>query len=526
MRISMRYLLRSYLVIFATFPLSTFADPPVVLGVIQSDTAHSSFGQLTIIRAGDQNADGFDDFWTWDTRLRAFLYRGTSGITGNSPAITLTQVGAYGSNLGDYDGDGFPDYAWKDFTTLSKLFVYLGGPLMDSIADYHYGLDSSTVDTDLRPFGKAQLADFDSSGVALLAATSSDQASVLLYRAGLIGDSIQDLILHPIGAPDPASSFGWGMAAGNFVGSSCADLAVSLTPREVCACKGQVWLYYGGEVFDTIPELRFTQPGPYSESRERFGRLLINLGDVNGDGYDDLFAGPGNSADSLSYIYFGGGAVFDTVPDVTITEAAISAGAAGDVNNDGFQDLIIGLPLVSSVAAYVYVYYGGPDLDSLPDVQIYASDLPIYTTRFGSAVAGIGDFNGDGVDDFAAGAEGLSGYGVVVVFSGTGIPVGIWDDDSPRHSKSISLYQNYPNPFNSSTSISFELPRKEHVVLTILNLLGREVIQLVNKELTSGVHEVTWNGCDRSGAAVSSGLYLCRIQSSNHTISRKVLLLK
>jgi len=71
--------------------------------------------------------------------------------------------------------------------------------------------------------------------------------------------------------------------------------------------------------------------------------------------------------------------------------------------------------------------------------------------------------------------------------------------------------QNRPNPFNPSTEISYDLPRRTHVRLIVYNILGQEVIRLVDGVQTVGRYRVAWDGIDGKGRNVSSGLYLYRI---------------
>jgi hypothetical protein len=76
-----------------------------------------------------------------------------------------------------------------------------------------------------------------------------------------------------------------------------------------------------------------------------------------------------------------------------------------------------------------------------------------------------------------------------------------------RTPKVFGLLQNYPNPFNPSTTIRFSVPIRSRVRLTIFNLLGQPVAELVNEEMDAGNFERTWNG------NVASGLYLYRVEA-------------
>ena len=90
----------------------------------------------------------------------------------------------------------------------------------------------------------------------------------------------------------------------------------------------------------------------------------------------------------------------------------------------------------------------------------------------------------------------------------------------------FALYQNYPNPFNPTTQIDFSLSTASEVQLTVYDLLGREVSGLVYDWLEAGYHSVTWNGRDRDGQIVSSGVYFYRLKTENSEQTRKMILMK
>jgi hypothetical protein len=89
-----------------------------------------------------------------------------------------------------------------------------------------------------------------------------------------------------------------------------------------------------------------------------------------------------------------------------------------------------------------------------------------------------------------------------------------------------ALAQNYPNPFNPLTTIRYTLAKRSDVVLEIFNLLGQRVKTLVRVEQTAGLHAVVWDGTTESGANAASGAYLYRIQSSDFSASKKLILLR
>ena len=99
-------------------------------------------------------------------------------------------------------------------------------------------------------------------------------------------------------------------------------------------------------------------------------------------------------------------------------------------------------------------------------------------------------------------------------------------DDLESIPKEFALLNAYPNPFNPSTRISYNLPQDCYVNITIFNILGDKIIELVNSHESAGRHSVIWNGCNSSGDPAASGIYFYRIQADNFSDTRKMSLMK
>jgi subtilisin family serine protease len=99
-------------------------------------------------------------------------------------------------------------------------------------------------------------------------------------------------------------------------------------------------------------------------------------------------------------------------------------------------------------------------------------------------------------------------------------------DDNEIILKATELYGNYPNPFNPDTRISFYLAEESEVRITIFNIRGQVVRELLNDRMSAGRHEMSWNGTDREGRAVGSGVYFYRMESEEFRSTRKMMLLK
>jgi predicted GH43/DUF377 family glycosyl hydrolase len=104
--------------------------------------------------------------------------------------------------------------------------------------------------------------------------------------------------------------------------------------------------------------------------------------------------------------------------------------------------------------------------------------------------------------------------------------VGIGDEVSNNLPKKFDLHQNYPNPFNPATTIRYTLPKSEFITLKVYDILGREVITLVNEKQTTGEKSLVWDGRDRSGKELSSGIYIYQIQAGDYIKSRKMVLIR
>jgi photosystem II stability/assembly factor-like uncharacterized protein len=110
------------------------------------------------------------------------------------------------------------------------------------------------------------------------------------------------------------------------------------------------------------------------------------------------------------------------------------------------------------------------------------------------------------------------------------VVLGVIPDSRSGIPATFVLEQNYPNPFNPSTEIRYGLPRASRVTLTVYNILGQEIVRLVDEVKDAGYHTAIWTGKDEHGRNVSSGVYLFKLEAastlSDFTSIRKMILLK
>jgi hypothetical protein len=167
-------------------------------------------------------------------------------------------------------------------------------------------------------------------------------------------------------------------------------------------------------------------------------------------------------------------------------------------------------------------------------VDVTVSDSYVYVTNSGSGLhiidvstpsspAQVGTFNTSGS------AQGVDVYGCYVyIADGSGGLCIIRNDlllstehESPSLPQSLSLHQNYPNPFNPVTTIRYDLPQLSKVSLIVFDILGREVVRLVDGYEEPGYHQAQWNGRE-----VPSGTYIGRLVTPGYSKSIKMVLLK
>ena len=115
-------------------------------------------------------------------------------------------------------------------------------------------------------------------------------------------------------------------------------------------------------------------------------------------------------------------------------------------------------------------------------------------------------------------------HGVIPTALVTGI--GDADFNSKLIPHKYTLSQNYPNPFNPVTAIEFSLPQKEHVSLTVYNMMGQRIRTLVDETKEANQYKIIWDGQNSYGIKVTSGVYFYQLRTRDNVFTKKMLMLK
>ena len=359
----------------------------------ESNQAGANFGR-SVATAGDVDGDGYSDILVgapgfdgaFSNEGRVYLYRGTGdGLTANSVASRRSnqagaELGYSVASAGDVNGDGFSD-------------VIVGAPFFDN--------------------------------------GSSDEGRAFVFHGSASG--LSTVANWTAESNQTSAWFGWSVAsAGDVNGDGYADVIVGAPLYDNGQSnEGRAYVYHGSASGLSATAAWIAES---NHSNAWFGDHVASAGDVNGDGYSDVLVGApvlsnGQLNEGRAYLYLGSATGLSTSAAWTAESNNVEAyfgnslASAGDVNGDGYSDVIVGAPYFSGGQTYegkVYLYRGGPDgLEASP---WWTWESNQANANAGFAVASAGDFNGDGLGDFVFSAPGYDGdlvdEGYVYVFRG------------------------------------------------------------------------------------------------------------
>jgi FG-GAP repeat protein len=415
------------LVILACGGQASARNLVTLVGATPGDTFGGS-----VAAAGDLNGDGFGDVIVGAYQCdaggldagRAYVYYGGRNVDAK-PDIYLTGeapgdlFGVSVASAGDVNHDGFPDlivgaHENDAFGANSgRAYIYFGGPAADSKPDVIF---SGEAAGDAFGYSVASAGDVNGDGCADVivgayenSAKAGGAGRAYIFFGGAQMDNSPDLVFTGEAAGD---YFGISVAsAGDFNGDKYGDVIVGayqsdFTGRDA----GRAYVFYGGPRADDRPDLILNG----AVAGDAFGFSVASAGDLNKDGVGDVIVGAyhndaGGADAGRAYVFFGG-ARPDARPDLVLTGDSpgdafgFSVAAGGDVNGDGFSDVVVGAygsDAGGSAAGRSYVYFGGATPDAVSDFTVTGEAT---LDNLGYAVSGALDLDGDGFGDVAVAA--------------------------------------------------------------------------------------------------------------------------
>ncbi|MBD3334053.1 MAG: hypothetical protein GF355_00890, partial [Candidatus Eisenbacteria bacterium] len=325
----------------------------------------------------------------------------------------------------DFNGDGLSDIAvgqphWNG--DRGRILVYYGSDPMDTDADEL--LENPTY-SDLRGFSLAA-GDFNGDPYDDLAFGSPAQGGDNGVVAVFLGTAESGLAYEGwFGGGHEDEMFGWSLAMADIDGDGLDDVIVGAGAAVGSPSRTHVYAFSPNALGGGDPMEIWQGAG----EDDGFGASVANAGDVDGNGLEDVIVGAdgGSSTQDVGRAYLflsqpGGGSTDGPVLSTGTPEDqfGFAVGGAGDVNHDGFADVLVGAPRARAdgiIPGRAYLYFGNASPDGDPDLVFQGEE---DLADLGSAVAGVGDLNADGFDDLAIGSDHYySGvFGWVDVFLG------------------------------------------------------------------------------------------------------------
>ncbi|MFH1533806.1 MAG: S-layer homology domain-containing protein [Nitrospirota bacterium] len=400
----------------------------------------------------------------------AFAVVGNGGVrstveinssTANGPTLAVSDTYVWSvANIGDLNGDGVNDIAvgasGDDEGGTDRGAVHIHFMNTDGSIDSTVEINSSTAngptldDSDLYGWSIADIGDLNGDGVNDLAVGSrfdddggTNRGAVHIHFMNTDGsiDSSVEINSSTANGPTLTDDDRYGISIaniGDLNGDGMQDLAVgAYTDDDGGTNRGAVHIHFmntdgTGAVLSTVEINDSTANGPTLNDSDYYGTSIANIGDLNGDGTNDLAVcaygdDEGGSGSGTTHIHFmntdGTGAVLSTVEINSSTtngptllagdQYGESVANIGDLNGDGVEDLAVGAngdDEGGSGRGAVHISFMNTDgsVDSTVEINDSTANGPTLSDEdhYGTSAANIGDLNGDGVQDLAVGAYG------------------------------------------------------------------------------------------------------------------------
>ena len=454
----------------------------------ESDQATALMG-FSVSSAGDVNGDGYSDVlvgaYQYDNgeadEGRVYLYNGSAAGLSVAAAWTFennqanAQTGYSAKLAGDINADGYGD-------VLVGAPNYSNGQVGEGAAYAFYGSASglpatptwsyeNNITLSSVGYSVAPAGDVNGDGYSDILLGAPNYTSPQIGEGAVYGFTGSANGLTPV--PSWMNESNQANAQFGFSVNSAGDINADGYDDVIVGCvlydngqadEGIAYVYNGSPTgLSAVPSWSFE--GNLANSR--FGYSVASAGDVNGDGYSDIIVGAqwytnGQSREGACYVFHGSAAGLSAAPswffesNITNIWFGSSVGTAGDVNADGYSDIIIGAPKyingqLDEGGAYVFLG-GATGLGPTPHWLVQSN---LASCNMGYSVSTAGDINGDGYSDVLVGlvnyANGEAGEGQIQIYLGS--PAGLdtivdWSTESNQAWAGLGFFVNTAGDVN------------------------------------------------------------------------------
>jgi len=440
--------------------------------ILESGQAEAHLG--TAVSLADVNKDSYADILAGAPEYdngqtnegAALVYLGSSGGPAASPAVVLEsnqEYAAFGESLsaaGDVNGDTYADVIvgakWYDNgeTNEGAAFIYQGSAsglnasasqLLEGNQAYAYfGAVSGAGDVNGDGYGDVIV------GAYLYDRGEADEGAAFVYYGSASG--LYPSLMQMEGDQADARFGSTVSGVGDIDNDGYADVLVGAPYYDTVdgQDRGMVLAYYGA-AHNFIPDDRTLE---HNQARATLGAAVSGAGDINKDGYADVLLGApgydnGETDEGAVFIYHGSAAGLGASATLTLEGGQAGAyfgtalGAAGDVNADGYADVIVGAPGYDENGmdkGAAFVYHGAAG--GLTTTAAWTVKGEAERAALGYAVSGAGDVNQDGYTDVIVGAPRSGGKGKAYVYAGSGSGLGsaaAWSAEGGQDNEQFGL---------------------------------------------------------------------------------------
>lgn len=483
------------------------------------------------LSGGDVNGDGISDLAVgaarylppFEWRTEVYVFYGDAALDTLPDLIIYRPKHEYIGRTGlsacaDVNGDGYNDIVISDPCEANGrgiVSIYLGGPGIDTVADLiivgEGQLGNTLACSDVNGDGAADI-------IAGVYFWNLGDGRAYIYYGGRLLDPIPDVIINGHNYEEFGFCVGGG---GDLNGDGYEDLVVGAPENdEVYPNGGKVYVFFGGNPMDTVPDL-WHYGEASGEALGRYGNVITKYS-FNSDQYAEGCWGSefGQYPRGKAYVLYGGNPM-DPDPDLVMsgpratTELGYSVADAGRVVADSFSAVVFGGVGEDSSRGAAYLYLGGATPDTIPDGVIrgrWSGDA------MGAWVAGVGDVNNDGKDEFAVSNYFRAPTCVWVCrYVGSKIEEEIEIRSKPQEAR-LRIYQN--PTLSKNLRIQFAVSKTSKVKLSIYNSLGQVEEVLVDGQVNPGVYEKVVR------KKLASGVHFVNLQVGEKVFTEKLVVVE